>query len=61
MAVEAEQVLLFLGRPGDTALDGSWERWGIHGVALEREEYAAARAALVTRVQALLDVALRAA
>jgi hypothetical protein len=43
------------------AVDGSWERWGIHGAALEQQEYAAARAALVTRVHALLGAAVRAA
>jgi hypothetical protein len=34
------------------AADGGWERWGIHGHALESEEYRAARAHLVQRVQA---------
>jgi hypothetical protein len=36
------------------AADGSWERWGIHGHALEQEEYGAARSHLMERVRALL-------
>ena len=32
---------------------GSWERFGIHGAALERDEYEKARSELVRRVQAL--------
>jgi hypothetical protein len=36
------------------AEDGSWERWGIHGHALEAAEYVAARAQVVERVRALL-------
>jgi hypothetical protein len=35
------------------ARDGSWERFGIPGAALEAEEYSAARAHLWARVQAL--------
>ena len=35
----------------EAARDGSWERYGIHGVALERAEHAAARARLVARVE----------
>jgi hypothetical protein len=33
------------------AADGSWERYGIHGHALEAEEYAKARAGVVRRVE----------
>jgi hypothetical protein len=36
------------------AADGAWERWGIHGRALEREEYAAARAHIIERVRAMV-------
>ena len=36
------------------AKDGSWERFGIHGDALELEEYTATRAALVARVEKLV-------
>lgn len=32
------------------AAEGAWERWGIHGHALEAEEFAATREALVARV-----------
>jgi hypothetical protein len=35
----------------EPASDGAWERWGIHGHALEAEEYAAALAHLIARVQ----------
>jgi hypothetical protein len=35
------------------AAGGQWERWGIHGHALEAEEYAAALAHVQQRVQAL--------
>ena len=35
------------------AFDGAWERWGIHGDALEREEYMAARSYVVERVEKL--------
>jgi hypothetical protein len=35
------------------AEDGSWQRWGIHGRALQDEEYAAARAHVVRRVRAM--------
>jgi hypothetical protein len=38
----------------DEASDGSWERWGIHGHALEHEEYTKAHADLVTRVEAMV-------
>ena len=40
------------GVSGD-ARDGAWERWGIAGRALEEEEYAAARAGVMRRVEAL--------
>src|SRR5262249_13362841 len=36
----------------EAASDGAWERWGIHGHALEAEEYRAARAHLIARVHA---------
>ena len=36
------------------AVNGDWEAWGIHGDALETEEYAAARADLLQRVERLL-------
>jgi hypothetical protein len=36
------------------AADGGWERWGIHGHALEAQEYRAARAHVVGRVQAMV-------
>ena len=35
------------------ARDGAWERWGIPGRSLEEEEYAAARANVVRRVDTL--------
>lgn len=35
----------------DGAVDGSWERWGIHGRALEAEEYDRALVDLKTRVR----------
>ena len=38
----------------EPARDGAWEAWGIHGQALEREEYSAARADVVQRVQRLI-------
>lgn len=37
----------------DAAEDGSWERWGIHGRALEQEAYRSARALVSSRVDAL--------
>ena len=37
------------------AANGGWERWGIHGHALEAAEYAAARADVVRRVNALVS------
>jgi hypothetical protein len=43
------------------AWDGGWERLGIHGHALEAEELAAARAALVRRVERMLGEAQPAA
>lgn len=36
------------------ALDGSWERHGIHGAALERREYTRTRADLLRRLDALM-------
>ena len=36
------------------AADGGWERWGIHGHALEAQEYRAARAHVVHRVQGMV-------
>lgn len=38
----------------EPAVNGAWEPWGIHGEALEREEYAAARADVVQRVGKLI-------
>jgi hypothetical protein len=43
------------------ARDGSWERFGIHGEALERSEYEKARAELVRRVTRLREARLLAA
>jgi hypothetical protein len=43
------------------ARDGAWERWGIHGHALESEEYAAALAHLRQRVRDLTADAGRSA
>jgi hypothetical protein len=40
------------------AADGEWERWGIHGRALERAEYARTRAQVVERTRALALAAL---
>ncbi|HEY0463400.1 MAG TPA: hypothetical protein VGC79_04285, partial [Polyangiaceae bacterium] len=45
----------------EPAANGAWEAWGIHGEALEREEYSAARADLVRRVERLTGAQLRAA
>jgi hypothetical protein len=46
----------------DGAGDGSWERWGIHGHALEAEEYRKARAHVHERVLGLVgDLRRRAA
>jgi hypothetical protein len=36
------------------ALEGTWERWGIHGEALEREEYSATRSYVIERVAKML-------
>jgi len=36
------------------AEDGAWERLGIHGHALEAEEFASTRADLVRRVEKML-------
>jgi hypothetical protein len=41
------------------AEDGGWERWGIHGHALEAEEYGEALALLNDRVRALVAGAAR--
>jgi hypothetical protein len=38
----------------EPAAGGAWEPWGIHGEALEREEYAAARADVIRRVGRLI-------
>ena len=38
----------------ESAADGGWEPWGIHGHELEAQEYLAARAHLVERVHTLL-------
>ena len=38
----------------EPAADGSWEKWGIHGHALEAAEYAKARAHVARRVGSLL-------
>lgn len=43
------------------AEDGSWERYGIVGRALEREQYALARAQVTARLRRLLDAPRRAA
>ena len=40
------------------AADGGWERWGIHGHLLESEEYVAARAHLIRRVQTRVSTLL---
>jgi hypothetical protein len=45
----------------DAAARGGWEPWGIHGEALEHEEYAAARADVLRRVERLLAPTSRAA
>ena len=42
------------------AENGGWERWGIHGHALEAQEYRAARAHVVRRVQAMVTSAVAA-
>jgi hypothetical protein len=39
------------------AQDGSWEAYGIHGAALEKEQHALARAAVMTRVDRLTRAA----
>ncbi len=41
----------------EASRSGAWEKWGIHGHALEVEEYAAARAHVVARVETLLALA----
>jgi hypothetical protein len=41
------------------AQSGAWEAWGIHGEALEKAEYARARADVIGRVQGLVARALR--
>ena len=41
------------------AADGGWERWGIHGHALEAEEYGKALALVTDRVRALATTATR--
>lgn len=41
--------------------DGVWERWGIHGHALEAEEYAATRQRLIERVERLTQEPTQAA
>jgi hypothetical protein len=43
----------------EAATAGQWERWGIHGQALEAEEYAAALAHLQRRVRAMTAAAGR--
>ncbi len=45
----------------EAAADGGWERWGIHGRALESEEYRAARAHLVERVRATVAASVKTA
>ena len=37
------------------ARDGSWEKWGIHGLELEAEEYAAMRAYVEHKVRAMVS------
>jgi len=49
------------GRSGFPPDDGSWERWGIHGATLEREEYAAGRAYVIERVEKMIAAASHAA
>jgi hypothetical protein len=41
------------------AAGGAWERWGIHGDALETAEYRVARAQLVARVRARVEASVR--
>jgi hypothetical protein len=43
------------------AEDGGWERFGIHGRALEAEELASTRADIVRRVEAMIGSARAAA
>ena len=43
------------------ASSGAWERWGIHGHALESKEYAEARAHLIERVHVMVSEDLAAA
>ncbi len=43
------------------ARDGSWERYGIHGAALEHDEHARARADLVRRIEDMVQSARLAA
>jgi hypothetical protein len=45
----------------EAAWDGAWERLGIHGHALAKQEFAAGRAALVRRVERMLGDAQPAA
>ncbi|HKQ72059.1 MAG TPA: hypothetical protein VJT73_22095 [Polyangiaceae bacterium] len=45
----------------ETARSGAWEQWGIHGEELERQEYTAARAGLVERVEKLVNRTVQAA
>jgi hypothetical protein len=37
------------------AVEGAWERWGIHGRRLESLEYSAGRAHVIEHVSALVD------
>ena len=39
------------------ATDGAWERYGIHGHALESEEFTKARAEIARRVRAFAEPA----
>jgi len=43
------------------AVGGGWEPFGIHGEALETQEYTAARAQVVERVDAMIAKGSRAA
>lgn len=42
----------------EPARDGSWERWGVPGLNLEAEEYAAARVRIIRRVDTMIGATL---
>ncbi len=52
-AVHALPAQMNSDRP-DPAANGEWERWGIHGHALEANEYAAGREHVIQRTRALV-------